>query len=180
MLTPISTAVRSYYTVVRAGNISFRVALDTASSDLWLLSSTCSSNACKNIPTYPLSYPSPSFTTVNNNETAFNLSFADGSGEPAINNCVGVALMSPLFCLVSSGFLAEEFVQLENFSLPHQVIGKIRLYCITGQFSDLIIGLVNTTNVTLTNQISGVLGMGFPRLSLFSSLAVNGMFHTVK
>lgn len=93
MLTPISTAVRSYYTVVRAGNISFRVALDTASSDLWLLSSTCSSNACKNIPTYPLSYPSPSFTTVNNNETAFNLSFADGSGEPAINNCVGVALI---------------------------------------------------------------------------------------
>ena len=71
----------SYFTVIQAGNISFRVALDTASSDLWLLSSDCSSGECPSVPKFPLSYHSPSFGVVNNNETLFNISFADGSGE---------------------------------------------------------------------------------------------------
>lgn len=72
---------RSYFTVIQAGNISFRVALDTGSADTWLASSTCSSAACKNTPKYPLAYSSPSFITINNNQTAFNVGYADGTRE---------------------------------------------------------------------------------------------------
>ncbi|EJD06572.1 acid protease [Fomitiporia mediterranea MF3/22] len=127
----------SYYTIIQAGNISFRVAVDTASSDFWLLASTCSgSDVCKSSPSYPLLYHSPSFGAVNGNQSAFSLSFADGSS--------------------SSGFLATETVQLGNLSNVNQVFG-----------------LVNSTNVKLDSDISGVLGMGFPRLSSFSSTAVN-------
>lgn len=72
---------RSYYAVISAGNISFRVALDTGSSDTWLMSSACTSSVCKKVPTYPLAYSSPSFVSINNNETAFAVSYADGTGE---------------------------------------------------------------------------------------------------
>ncbi|KAH8118020.1 acid protease [Phellopilus nigrolimitatus] len=132
----LSSDGSSYYTVLTAGNISFRLSIDTGSSDLWLVSSACSSNVCKSTPSFPLSYHSPSFGVINNNETAFSLSFADGSS--------------------SSGFIATETVSLDNFSVPGQVIG-----------------LVNTTNVPLENEISGILGMGFPRLSVLSSLLAN-------
>ncbi|THH09160.1 hypothetical protein EW145_g2211 [Phellinidium pouzarii] len=127
----------SYYTVLEIGNISFRLSLDTGSSDLWVLSSACTSkDFCKSLPSYPLSFQSPSFEAINSNQTTFNISFADGT--------------------ISSGFLAKETVQLNNFSIPNQVIG-----------------FVNATNVTLESEISGVLGMGFPRLSAFPSLISN-------
>ena len=116
---------RSYYSVIQAGNISFRVALDTASSDLWILSSACASGTCKGIPSYPLSYASPSFESVNNNETSFNLSFADGSGKsaPAIHRPV-VFFRWCWSMLVSSGFLARESITLQNFTMPDQVLGN--------------------------------------------------------
>ncbi|KAI5122288.1 hypothetical protein M0805_002367 [Coniferiporia weirii] len=133
----LSTDGSSYYTVLAIGDISFRISLDTGSSDLWLLSSACATKEfCKSSPSYPLSYHSPSFGIINNNQTGFNLSFADGS--------------------TSSGFLATESVQLNNFTVPNQVIG-----------------LVNATNVVLGSEISGVLGMGFPRLSVFSPIVTN-------
>ncbi|KAL5486005.1 hypothetical protein ACEPAI_7049 [Sanghuangporus weigelae] len=127
----------SYYTVLQAGNISFRVAIDTGSSDFWLLSSACSeSDACKSTPVYPLLYRSPSFGVINENQTVFSLSFADGSS--------------------SSGFLATETVQIGNLTSANQVFG-----------------LVNSSTVSLDSDISGVLGIGFPRLSTFSPLYVN-------
>jgi len=134
----LSTDGSSYYTLISAGNIDFRVALDTASSDFWLVSTACTTNQCKAVPSYPLTYQSPSFGVINSNSSLFNLSFADGT--------------------VTSGFLATESVHFENFTIPEQVFG-----------------VVDESNVTLKNEISGVLGLGFPRLSAFSSFAVNGL-----
>ena len=36
-------------------------------------------------------------------------------------------------------------------------------------------GLVSSSNVTFTDEISGVLGLGFPRLSTISNTIANGM-----
>jgi hypothetical protein len=41
--------------------------------------------------------------------------------------------------------------------------------------SGLFIGLMNFTNVTFVDQVSGILGLGFPRLSKIHTLAANGM-----
>jgi hypothetical protein len=71
----------SYYMTISAGGIAFRLALDTASSDLFLASSACQTTTCKSVPRYPLSYESPTFVSVNDNSTSFNISFADGTGE---------------------------------------------------------------------------------------------------
>ena len=69
--------VRSYYTVIKTGNISMRVALDTASSDLWILSSSCQNDTCTKVPRYPLTYESPTFEVVNDNTTTFVARYAD-------------------------------------------------------------------------------------------------------
>lgn len=126
----------SYYTLIQAGDINFRVSVDTGSSDLWLFSSECSDSACKSSPTFPLTYHSLSFGVINNNETTFDISFADGTA--------------------SSGFLASETIQLGNFSVSEQTFG-----------------LATHSNVSLDSKISGVLGMGFPRLSTFTSSVTN-------
>ena len=89
------SALRTYYTLLSVGNISFRVSIDTASSDLWLFSSDCTSGACKSSPKYPLSYDSHSFVSVNGNSTTFNVSYADTSSAFYIR-CVCVMLRSVL------------------------------------------------------------------------------------
>ncbi|TFL03969.1 aspartic peptidase domain-containing protein [Pterulicium gracile] len=94
---------RSYYTVIRAGDAQFRVSLDTASSDLWLISSNCTSDACSNIPKYPLSYGSPSFAAVNDNSTQFSLRYADGT--------------------VASGIVGRERVSIAGIDVASQTIG---------------------------------------------------------
>jgi hypothetical protein len=86
---------RSYFALIQLGDIEFRVALDTGSSDFWISSTACTTSACNSVPRwavntlhsyrshmtlrYPLNYQSPSFVSVNDNQTVFNLSYADGT-----------------------------------------------------------------------------------------------------
>ncbi|KZP23786.1 acid protease [Athelia psychrophila] len=135
-LASISEDKQSYYAIIRTGNINFRVALDTGSSDLWLLSSDCEASTCSKLPRYPLKYQSPTFASVGANDTVFSTHFADGTG--------------------ASGFVARESVTFANLTLPNQAFA-----------------LVNASNVTLNDNISGVLGLGFPRLSSISNTVVN-------
>lgn len=67
--------------MIQAGEIHFRVALDTASSDLWIVSSECETEQCKRVPRYPLPYQSATFVSVEANSTVFNASYADGTSK---------------------------------------------------------------------------------------------------
>ncbi|KZS88127.1 acid protease [Sistotremastrum niveocremeum HHB9708] len=127
-----NVAFSSYFVTLSAGGINFQVALDTASSDLWILSSDCESSACSPLPKYPLSFSSPTFVPIDQNNTVFNISFADAT--------------------FASGFVARESVDLGNITVPEQALA-----------------FINSTNVALTDRISGVLGLGFPRLSVIGS-----------
>lgn len=71
------TRCRTYYSLISVGGVNFRVAIDTGSSDAWIVSSACVTTQCKSLPRYPLTYDSPTFVSVNSNATAFNVSFAD-------------------------------------------------------------------------------------------------------
>ncbi|KAF5359403.1 hypothetical protein D9756_003391 [Leucocoprinus leucothites] len=127
---------QSFYALIQAGGINFRVVLDTGSSDLWILSSACETEACNSQPRYPLSYQSPSFQSVNGNTTVFSASYADGSGV--------------------SGIVAREKVELAGLVVANQTFG-----------------LISDSNVSLSDQESGFLGLGFPRLSTISTREVN-------
>ncbi|KAF8135033.1 acid protease [Boletus edulis] len=130
-ISPVSLADDgTYYTVIQAGQISFRVSIDTGSSDLWLVSTGCTTKPCAAVPKYPLSYASPTFVSVNNNETGFNLSYADGT---------------------------RESIEVSNVTVPSQAFG-----------------VVTNSNVTLIDDVSGILGLGFPRLSEIYVAAPNG------
>ncbi|KAF8183918.1 aspartic peptidase A1 [Pholiota molesta] len=97
---------RSYYTVIKAGGLNFRVVLDTASADLWLLSTDCETDLCKKLPRYPLTFQSPTFVSLDNNATAFNAEYADGT-------CA---------CL---GLVAAETIEAANLTLSNQTFGVI-------------------------------------------------------
>jgi hypothetical protein len=112
---------RSYYAVISVGNISFRVALDTGSADVWLISSACTSSACT-VPKYQLGYHSPTFTSVNSNLTAFNVSYADGTGMSRkyfklYSNLSWVPI-------AANGFVALETFQVGNLTVPGQGFGE--------------------------------------------------------
>ncbi|KAJ8502383.1 hypothetical protein ONZ45_g11815 [Pleurotus djamor] len=127
---------QSYFSVLEVGGINFRVALDTASSDLWLASSGCVTPTCEAVPPYPLTYDSPTFASVNNNQTAFNASYADDT--------------------FANGFVARERVTLANLTIPDQAFG-----------------VITESNVSLTDRSSGLLGLGFPRLSGINETVTN-------
>ncbi|KAF7330566.1 hypothetical protein MVEN_02496700 [Mycena venus] len=137
-ITPVSISSdrQTYYVVLQTGDVYFRVALDSASADLWLMGSSCTSAVCVAAPRYPLSYGSPTFGVVNNNQTLFKASYADGT--------------------VASGFVARESVQLANLTLPEQVFA-----------------VVTESNVTMLDNVSGIMGLGFPRLSGIPSSVSN-------
>ncbi|KAJ7739758.1 acid protease [Mycena maculata] len=132
----ITSDRQSYYVQLQTGPVYFRVALDTASSDLWIMGSTCTTSECTSVPRYPLGYQSSTFGVVNNNETVFSASYADGTA--------------------ASGFVAKETVQLGNVSLADQVFA-----------------VVTDCNVSMVDDISGILGLGFPRLSGIPSSVTN-------
>ncbi|KAG2157883.1 acid protease [Suillus bovinus] len=96
---------RTYYVVLQAGQISFRAALDTGSADFWLTSTECTNSACMSVPRYPLTYASPTFVSINNNETAFTVDYADGTG--------------------ASGFVARETVEVANVTVANQAFGVV-------------------------------------------------------
>lgn len=135
-ITPVTLAEDgSYYIVLEAGLITFRATIDTGSADSWLMSTACTTPTCMQVPRYPLQYDSPTFVSVNNNASVFNISYADTTA--------------------ASGFIAREAIQISNVTAPNQAIG-----------------LVTNSNVTLVNDISGILGLGFPRLSeIYASVA---------
>ncbi|KAI0367775.1 acid protease [Pilatotrama ljubarskyi] len=136
-IVPVALASdrQTYYVLAGVGNVSLRLALDTASADLWLVSSQCTSSAC-NVPKYPLTFESPTFVSVNSNATAFNVSYADSTG--------------------AKGFVARESVSLANLTVANQAFG-----------------LATSSDVQFPDQVSGVLGLGFPRLSAIANNAVN-------
>ncbi|KAG7089609.1 hypothetical protein E1B28_011275 [Marasmius oreades] len=119
---------QSYHLLLKTGQITFRVALDTGSSDLWLTSSACLTKTCNLSPRYPLTYQSPTFEVVNNNRTAFNARYTDGTAV--------------------SGFVAKEEITIGNLTVPQQAFG-----------------IVTQSNLTFVDQVSGILGLGFSRLS---------------
>ncbi|KAJ7650314.1 acid protease [Roridomyces roridus] len=55
-----------------------------------------------------------------------------------------------------SGFVAREAVQMANLTVP-----------------DLAFGVVTNSNLTMLDDVSGILGLGFPRLSTIPSSVVN-------
>ncbi|KAI0719301.1 acid protease [Cerioporus squamosus] len=126
---------QTYYALSTVGNVSLQLSLDTASADVWVVSSQCTSSAC-NLPKYPLSFQSSTFVPVNNNQTSFSISFADTTG--------------------AQGFVARESVSVGNLTVPQQAIG-----------------LATSSNVTFSDEVSGVLGLGFPRLSTISQTVAN-------
>ncbi|KAF9267714.1 acid protease [Marasmius fiardii PR-910] len=125
---------QSYHLLLKTGQITFRVALDTGSSDLWITSSACTTKTCDSSPRYPLTYHSPTFTAVDNNFTAFSASYADGTA--------------------ASGFVAKEDVSVGNLTIPQ-----------------LAFGLITRSNLTFVDQVSGLLGLGFSRLSTINRTA---------
>ena len=114
---------RSYFTVIRVGGIPFRVALDTASADLWLLSSDCETEECKDVPRFQLGYQSPTFQAINDNSTLFEAGYADGTGECYTRTDVDLNT-DALGTAVVSGFLARETVEVQDLSVSGQVFGR--------------------------------------------------------
>ncbi|KAJ7227150.1 aspartic peptidase A1 [Mycena pura] len=137
-ITPVTVSSdrQTYFAVLQTGEMYFRVALDTGSSDLWIIGSSCTTSSCTAVPPYPLEYQSPTFGTVNNNKTLFEARYADGT--------------------VASGFVATQSVRVANVTVSEQAFA-----------------IVTDCNLTMTDDISGILGLGFPRLSSISA-SVNG------
>ncbi|TFK28103.1 acid protease [Coprinopsis marcescibilis] len=140
-LAPVSFSSdrQSYTVIIRIGEINFRVALDTGSSDLWVVSSECETAECRRVPRYPLAYQSPTFVIINGNETQFEARYADGTA--------------------ASGFLAKERVQFPNINVTDQVFG-----------------LASQSDLSFADQTSGILGLGFPRLTSFPNVTNSAPF----
>lgn len=183
--------VRSFYVLASVGNISFQLSLDTASSDLWLISSDCTTSTCSSIPKYPLTYESSTFGVVNGNLTEFNVSYVDATGTSPLSLHVFcqffMHFMAMMLCLGASGFVAREEVMLgpvANMSIQNQAFGEsvpaIALHSdlLRSSLTNHILreGLVTESNVTFVDDISGILGLGFPRLSTINALAANGVY----
>ncbi|KAL7410223.1 aspartic peptidase domain-containing protein [Mrakia frigida] len=150
----VGTPPRTYY-----------LQLDTASSDLLLASSLCSSAACRllasntpiqglhpselsSTPYVSLYNPSAStsFEEVNSNQTVYSVGFLDST--------------------VAAGFVAKENVSWGG------IVGPDNWRIVARNQS---IGIITSTNLTLASQhISGIVGLGFPRLSTVANVAGGG------
>lgn len=73
----------------------------------------------------------------------------------------------------ASGFVARENVTYANLTLANQAFGMSPslLHCKIRLTST---GLATSSNVTMDDNVSGILGLGFPRLSSISNTIANG------
>ncbi|KAJ9099929.1 hypothetical protein QFC21_003934 [Naganishia friedmannii] len=117
--------------------ITYPFQLDTASSDLLIASSLCTSTSCPDLASTPRYNPgrSSSFSSINSNTTGFNLTYSDGSQ--------------------ASGFLGLETLTIAGTSSGGQVT-----------VPQQVVGIVNQTTLDFAALgVSGIVGLGFPRLS---------------
>ncbi|KAJ1307598.1 hypothetical protein OPQ81_001693 [Rhizoctonia solani] len=98
-------AAQSYNTLTTIGQYSFLLSLDTGSADTWVVSSFCHTSECKGLPAYPQHIPSPTFTSINNNQSAFRIGFADGTR--------------------ATGLVASERIGIGGFNLTSQAFGLV-------------------------------------------------------
>ncbi|CEL55480.1 Aspartic protease OS=Phaffia rhodozyma GN=pr1 PE=1 SV=1 [Rhizoctonia solani AG-1 IB] len=98
-------AAQSYNALTTIGQYSFLLSLDTGSSDTWVVSSSCHTSECRGLPTYPDHLASSTFGSVNNNQTAFRIRFADGTR--------------------AAGMVASETIGVGGFNLTSQMFGLV-------------------------------------------------------
>jgi len=72
-----------------------------------------------------------------------------------------------------SGYIAREAVQLSNITTPYQAFGTSALFACLLNFLYFITGLITQSNVTFVDQISGIMGLGFERLSSIPHTVTN-------
>jgi hypothetical protein len=113
--------LRSYYGSIAIGTpaVAYDVILDTGSSDLFLVSSSCTSQACSGVPTFNPS-SSSSFTSTNQ---AFAVTY--GSGD-------------------ASGTLGKDVVQMAGFEVNNQVFG---MFFIAYPLDNSLMGFFFTSDV---------------------------------
>ncbi|KAF8699289.1 Acid protease, partial [Rhizoctonia solani] len=98
-------AAQSYNALTTIGEYSFLLSLDTGSADTWVVCSSCHTSECRGLPAYPDHLSSPTFASVNNNETAFRIRFADGTR--------------------ATGIVASETMGVGGFNLTSQLFGLV-------------------------------------------------------
>ncbi|KAJ9126467.1 hypothetical protein QFC24_002210 [Naganishia onofrii] len=146
----LTTEANVYIVNLTLGNppTTYPFQLDTASSDLLVASSLCTSSSCPDLgSTTPLYHPgrSSSFSSVNRNTTGFNLTYSDGSR--------------------ASGFLGLESLTIPGTSSGGQVT-----------MPQQVIGIVNQTTLDFAALgVSGIVGLGFPRLSALLRASLENM-----
>lgn len=126
---------------------------------------------CGSVPRYPLSYQSPTLVAVNNNNTPFVVSYADGTGVFISQNLK--ALQTNLRLRGASGYVARETVQLANLTVASQAFGGEISSNLMPRILQYITAMITNSNLTFVDEISGIMGLGFPRLSSISNSVTN-------
>ena len=86
-----------------------------------------------------------------------------------------------LYSAVSSGYVARESVRVANLTVPDQAFGIFESSLpLAGQLTFIKPGVVNQTTVPFTDLISGILGLGFPRLSQIYNTTAHGNDSTLR
>jgi hypothetical protein len=79
--------------------------------------------------------------------------------------------------LAASGFVARETIEFSNLTVANQAFGQHFLsyppcLLLFSPFRDT--GVVTNSNVSMVDNVSGMFGLGFTRLSGIANAVVNG------